>query len=117
MNRPNLLYLMHRFPYPPDKGDRIRALHLLKFVSAYANVHLASLADEPVIPESIKALQPYCQRLAVSPLGSRARWIGALGTFARGRTVSEGAFSSAELRRTLRTWAADTDFQVALASS
>jgi hypothetical protein len=28
--RPDLLYLVHRIPYPPDKGDKIRSFHLLE---------------------------------------------------------------------------------------
>ena len=26
----NLLYLVHRLPYPPNKGDKVRSYHLLK---------------------------------------------------------------------------------------
>ena len=31
--RPDILYLAHRLPYPPDKGDRIRTFHLLRHLS------------------------------------------------------------------------------------
>src|SRR5256885_289156 len=44
--QPDVLYVVHRFPYPPDKGDRIRAFHLLRWLSHRARVHLACLADE-----------------------------------------------------------------------
>ena len=42
-----LLYLTHRVPFPPNRGDRIRSYHILKFLSARADVDLACLADEP----------------------------------------------------------------------
>ena len=48
MARPDVLYLVHRLPYPPDKGDRIRTFHVLEWLSRRAAVHLACLADEPV---------------------------------------------------------------------
>ena len=51
--RPNLLYLVHRLPYPPDKGDRIRSFHLVKCLSRHANLHLACLADEPGPPAAV----------------------------------------------------------------
>ena len=46
-NRPNLLYVVHRTPFPPDKGDRIRAFHLLRHLSRRAAVHLR---DGSVVP-------------------------------------------------------------------
>ena len=32
----NLLYLVHRLPYPPNKGDKVRSYHLLKHLAASA---------------------------------------------------------------------------------
>ncbi len=39
-----LLYLVHRIPYPPDKGDKIRSYHLLKHLSQRYRIHLAPLS-------------------------------------------------------------------------
>ena len=50
-------------------------------------------------------------------MGGAFRWLRALGAWARGRTVTEGAFSSSKLRRVLRAWAQDTHFAAALASA
>jgi sugar transferase (PEP-CTERM/EpsH1 system associated) len=115
--RPHVLYLVHRLPYPPDKGDRIRAFHILRYLSRRARVHLACLADEPVEPGVVAALRGYCERVAVVRLGRWSRWWRALGSLVRGGTVTEGAFSSSALRGILQSWAEDTRFHVALASS
>jgi polysaccharide biosynthesis protein PslH len=104
---PPLLYLVHRLPYPPDKGDRIR----------HAAVHLACLADEPVDPEAVRALRRWCSRVAVVRLGRWSRWARALGSLAVCRTVSEGAFSSPALRRAVGAWARETPFRACLASA
>jgi sugar transferase (PEP-CTERM/EpsH1 system associated) len=114
--RRNLLYVVHRVPYPLDKGDRIRAFHVLRFLSRRANVHLACLADEPTSEESLAALRRYCHRLAVVQLRP-SRWLRAMVSLIRGRTVSEGVFQAPALAATLRDWAADTTFDAALASS
>ena len=29
----DLLYLAHRIPYPPNKGDKIRSWHILKHLA------------------------------------------------------------------------------------
>ena len=42
----NVLFLTHRVPYAPNRGDRIRAWHLIREMSAYAKVSLFSLAHD-----------------------------------------------------------------------
>jgi len=115
--RPNVLYLVHRIPYPPDKGDRIRTYHILRFLSRRAAVHLACLADEPVPQETLTVLQGMCARLAVVPLGKWMRRLRAARSFLRGRTISEGVFRSPALVQVLRDWARETPFNVSLASA
>lgn len=115
--RPHILYLVHRVPYPPDKGDRIRAFHLLRWLSGRATVHLACLADEPVDAAAVAALGRWCTRVAVVRLGPWSRRARAVGSLARGRTVTEGAFIAPALRATLRHWARQTRFHAALASA
>lgn len=112
-----LLYLVHRVPYPPDKGDRIRALQVVKYLGRRAALHLACLADEPVDPAALEVLRRYCARVAVVPLGPRSRWLRAALSVARGHTVTEGAFRSPQLQATLRAWARQVRFRACLASS
>jgi hypothetical protein len=38
----NVLYLVHRLPFPPDKGDKVRSYHLLQALAARHRVHLGS---------------------------------------------------------------------------
>lgn len=42
-----LLFLCHRMPYPPNKGDKIRAYHWLKALSSNYRVHLGTFVDDP----------------------------------------------------------------------
>ena len=44
--RPQALFLSHRIPYPPDKGDKIRSWHLLKHLTTTHRVHLVCFADD-----------------------------------------------------------------------
>ncbi|MGA8148714.1 MAG: TIGR03087 family PEP-CTERM/XrtA system glycosyltransferase [Gallionellaceae bacterium] len=50
-----LLYLVHRIPYPPNKGDKIRSYHLLKHLCRNFKVHLGAFVDDP---EDWKYAQP-----------------------------------------------------------
>lgn len=40
-----VLYLAHRIPFPPDRGDKIRSYHLLRAIARFAPVHVACFAD------------------------------------------------------------------------
>lgn len=43
----DLLFLAHRIPYPPNKGDKIRSYHFLKYLTSEYNVHLGTFIDDP----------------------------------------------------------------------
>lgn len=50
-----LLFLAHRIPYPPNKGDKIRSYHLLKHLAGNFKIHLGAFVDDP---EDWKYAQP-----------------------------------------------------------
>jgi sugar transferase (PEP-CTERM/EpsH1 system associated) len=56
----DLLYLVHRFPYPPNKGDKIRSYHLLKFLSERYRVHLGCFIDDVRDRQHIPKLMDMC---------------------------------------------------------
>jgi polysaccharide biosynthesis protein PslH len=111
--RPRLLYLVHRVPYPPNRGDRIRSYHFLRHLSERFDVSLATLADEPVASETHREFARLCEQVAIEPLG-RSRWLRAAASLAGGKSATEGLFASPALRRTVQSWAAEKSFDAAL---
>jgi len=43
----NLLFLAHRIPYPPNKGDKIRSWHLLERLARDYRIYLGTFVDDP----------------------------------------------------------------------
>jgi sugar transferase (PEP-CTERM/EpsH1 system associated) len=41
-----ILFLAHRLPFPPDRGDKIRSHHILRHLASLAPVHVATFADD-----------------------------------------------------------------------
>ena len=41
-----ILFIAHRIPFPPDRGDKIRSHHILKALAGIAPVHVACFADD-----------------------------------------------------------------------
>lgn len=117
LNKPTILYLTHRVPYPPNRGDRIRTYNFLRYLGQRTNVWLGCLADEPVSDETRRVLDGLCEKVAIVPVEKRLRWVRAGLSFALGRTISEGAFDSPQLKDTVRQWATEADFDATLCSS
>ena len=113
----NILYITHRLPYPPDKGDRIRTWHVLKYLANHGRVYLATLADEPVPGESLAVLRRTATRVACIPIGGISRKFSAFTSLMVGRSISQGMFQSVELKRIVREWSREIRFDFALASA
>ena len=41
-----ILFLAHRIPFPPNRGDKIRSHHILRHLARMAPVHVACFADD-----------------------------------------------------------------------
>jgi sugar transferase (PEP-CTERM/EpsH1 system associated) len=52
-----ILYLAHRIPYPPDRGDKIRSWNTLKHLATLGRVHLACFADDEADAAHLPALR------------------------------------------------------------
>ncbi|WP_174292742.1 TIGR03087 family PEP-CTERM/XrtA system glycosyltransferase [Sphingomonas bacterium] len=90
-----ILFLAHRCPYPPDRGDRIRSWHVLRHLATRARVHLIALDEEVrTPPPELAALLASCT--IVPRTKSRAR--AAAEALATGRPVSLAAFAHPAVR-------------------
>lgn len=87
-----VLFLAHRIPFPPDRGDKIRSCHVLRHIAGLAPVHVACFADD----EGDMAHEPDLAAVAASHClvrRSRSLKIAALEALASGKPVSLTAFA------------------------
>ncbi|MDZ4817767.1 MAG: TIGR03087 family PEP-CTERM/XrtA system glycosyltransferase [Planctomycetota bacterium] len=110
----NILYLTHRVPYPPNRGDRIRSYHTLRHLAKRANVYLACLADEPVSAETELALGALCTAHKIVRLNA-TRWLRAASSLARGGSITQGMFASPPLSKAISEWSGKIQFDAVLA--
>ncbi len=93
----DLLFLCHRAPFPPDRGDKIRSYHLLRYLAARARVHLVAFAeseaDFDVPPDLAEALASIALVRRRKPQA-----LAAVEALAKGLPVSLTAFASPALR-------------------
>jgi hypothetical protein len=77
-----ILLLTPRFPYPPDRGDRVHIYSLLRALSARHQVTLLSFADGEEPAESRERVSRYCERVVTVRLSRARSWLQAwLGLF------------------------------------
>ncbi|MBU2894690.1 TIGR03087 family PEP-CTERM/XrtA system glycosyltransferase [Colwellia sp. D2M02] len=55
-----LLFLCHRIPFPPNKGDKIRSFNILKKLSETYAIHLGCFIDDPFDKQYVDGLNKYC---------------------------------------------------------
>ena len=77
----NVLFLVHRLPYPPNKGDKVRSFHLLKHLAARHRVFLGTFIDDPDDERHLPAVRAYCAQVhapRLHPLRARVVSLGGL---------------------------------------
>lgn len=94
-----ILFLAHRVPYPPDKGERIRAYHEIEVLAAEHDIDLFALGDSPPQIDSYAPLSSMCRRVNVALPGKVETVIAGARAFARFDPLSFAFFDCRELRR------------------
>ncbi|MGD9826194.1 TIGR03087 family PEP-CTERM/XrtA system glycosyltransferase [Desulfobacter sp.] len=99
-----ILYLSHRIPYPPNKGDKIRSFNEIKYLSKRYKVDLITLADDPKDLKFKKNIEQYCRQVKVFPLNTKAAKIKGFFSLLTGHSISQGYFYSKAFQSFFNLW-------------
>jgi sugar transferase (PEP-CTERM/EpsH1 system associated) len=94
-----LLLLVHRIPYPPNKGDKIRSYHLLKFLATRYGVHLGTFIDQEEDLAHLPVVAGHCASHFAVRLGARYARLRSVSGFLTGEALTLPYYRSAALRR------------------
>src|SRR5690349_17948014 len=95
----DVLFLAHRIPYPPTKGDKIRSWHFFRHLAQRHRVHLGTFIDDPQDWQHVPFLAGHCASTCFRPLG-RARQLARLPrALLRREALSVGAYHDRALAR------------------
>jgi len=95
----DLLFLAHRIPYPPDKGDKIRSWNILKYVAERAPVHLGAFVDDPEDMKHAEFLASVCKSVKLIPMEPRDRLKRAWTGWRKGEALSIALFDDRAMKR------------------
>jgi sugar transferase (PEP-CTERM/EpsH1 system associated) len=100
-----ILFICHRFPYPPNRGGKIRPFEMIRHLSRNHEVVVASLAHTEQELEQGSGLKNHCAQILAEVVPNRARWKRAGQALFSSMPSSAAYFSSARLaQRIQETW-------------
>jgi len=97
-----ILYLCHRLPYPPNKGDKIRAFHQIRAMAERHEVDVFTLADDRRDLEYRDALAAYCHQLTLVQVHPKLARLRSLPYLLTRTPLTIPCFYSAELQAEVR---------------
>jgi sugar transferase (PEP-CTERM/EpsH1 system associated) len=83
-----LFVLLSRFPYPLEKGDKLRAYHQLRILSQHHEVFLCALHEEELRQDWIDHVKPFCKEMLTIRLSR----------FSQGMSLVSGIFGQEPLQ-------------------
>lgn len=112
-----ILYLAHRIPYPPNKGEKIRAFHQVKYLAGQHTLDLVCLIDDQRDLPHVAPLEQLCNRTyahVIKPYPSKVKGLLAQLT---GSTVSVGYYHHAAVQKVVDRWLAETAYDAVICFS
>lgn len=98
-----ILFLTHRFPYPPDRGDRIRSFNFIKHLSARHEIHLMSVCfGKTPGDEDRNALEKFSSTVEVFPINYRGNMIKSIPFLLSDIPLTTLLFQSEDMKKRLK---------------
>lgn len=95
----HLLFLAHRIPYPPTKGDKVRSYHLLKYLAGRYRVHLGAFVDDAADLEHAGALRELCDECHLVRLNPALAKVRSLAGLVSDEPLTLPYYRSASMRQ------------------
>ncbi len=115
--RPHLLYLVHRIPFPPNKGDKIRSFHVLRELAQEFQVHLGTFIDDPDDKQYQADLEPYCASSHYSVVNAKWRTARASLGFLTGESITTHWYRDQAMRQWVNATVAQYNIEKVLVFS
>jgi sugar transferase (PEP-CTERM/EpsH1 system associated) len=87
-----IFVLLSRFPYPLEKGDKLRAYHQIRYLSKNHEIHLCALNDVTLKKSDQEALKPFCESITVINLSKFSIAFNIIRAFLAGKPLQVGYF-------------------------
>ncbi len=97
----NILFLAHRIPYPPNKGDKIRSFNTIRYLSGKHDLYLAFIIDDEKDCAYLDDLRKYSLDLDYALIRPRRQNIKAVPYLLTNKPISVPHFYSRKLQEAI----------------
>ena len=97
-----LLVVLSRFPYPLEKGDKLRAYNQLKILSKHHEIYLVALNERTLRQSDIEKIEPFCKELHIVNLHWWTKLFHIFTFFLKGFPLQCGYFYSNKAQKKIR---------------
>ena len=99
----NILYLCHRFPYPPERGGKIRPFNMIRHLHAAGHqVTVCSLVRSAAEADEGRGIAAHCTAVEMGLVNEPTQWARMIVRLPLATPSSMGYFYSPELARKVR---------------
>jgi len=88
-----------RFPYPLEKGDKLRLYFQIKYLSQHHEILLLSLAENPVSASSLRHIQGFCKSVHIFPIQKNRAIVNAFKAFLTKSPLELGYFFNKNIKK------------------
>ncbi len=107
-----VLYVCHRFPFPPKRGGKIRPFNMIKHLSRSHELTVASIARSDPEAHEGRGIAPYCHRYEMVQVRRPAQILRMVARLPTSTPSSMGFFYSASLARKIDQLLQETSFDL-----
>jgi sugar transferase (PEP-CTERM/EpsH1 system associated) len=107
-----ILYVCHRFPFPPKRGGKIRPFNMIKHLARSHEVVVCSLARSLQEAEEGKGIAPHCAEFHMGVVDDRVQMLRMIATLPTPLTASAQYFHSPQLAHTIQQLLAERRFDL-----
>ena len=98
-----ILVLLSRFPYPLEKGDKLRAYHQIRYLGRNNEIYLCALTQKKPLPEHLEMLKPHCKSIHVFRISKWSVLINLIRAFFSGKPFQVGYFYNRHVHAKIRS--------------
>lgn len=100
-----ILVVLPRFPWPLEKGDKLRAYHQIVELSKRHEIFLFAVSHCRVEPEQVKALEPFCRQIRVVHLNRFVCGFNILRNWLSSKSLQMGYWNTKRSKRACKIFA------------
>lgn len=97
-----ILYVCHRFPYPPRRGGTIRPFNMIRHLAQKHDLVVCSLTRSPEQTRDAQGIAPHCAEFHIGEVDDRVQTLRMVATLPTPWTASASFFHSNRLARQIR---------------